>query len=157
MSNFKQYDHPTKTRSSVKTRVTKAQQQWLGDYLHHLQIVEKCNQLIKEIFTCHKCSKRITNRHWLILPDPHAPTDFSKLRYYHSKGRCNPLLNRICIACGKTFRKKRKTQKYCSKKCTVKVMNSPILIKSCLSCGKEFNIRLVRNTSRNESYCPACR
>lgn len=157
MSNFKQVDHNIKTRTPVKTSVTKAQEQWLGDYLHSLQMSEKYNQLIKDMFVCQKCEKPITNPRWVLMIDPQAPNDLSKIQYFHSRGRCNPYLYKICPYCGETFRRKRKTQKFCSKKCAITVMNSPILLRRCLGCGKEFQIRLLRKNQDNESYCPSCR
>jgi len=91
------------------------------------------------------------------MADTETPNDLSKVRYFHSRGQCNPFLYKICPNCNVTFRRKRKTQKYCSKKCAVTVMNSPILLRRCLGCGKEFKVRLIRNKQNDESYCLACR
>ena len=157
MSNFKQVDYKRKTRTPVKTRADKAQQKWLDDRLHNLQMVEKYNQLIKQIFVCQKCRTRITNRYWVHIKDPQYPDSYSKIRYYHSKRQCNPHFNEVCLYCGKTFRKNRKNQKLCSKKCSVSYTTSPILIKRCSTCGKEFKVRLIQNKPNNEKYCPGCR
>ncbi len=156
MSNFKQIDYKRSTRTPVKSRLTKAQQ-WLDGHLQHLQQVEKCNQLIKEIFVCRKCGTKITNRYWVLTKDPQYPENYSKIRYYHSRRQCNPHFNKNCVYCGKDFRIKRKGQKLCSKKCSVNYMTSPILLRRCSSCGKEFKVRLIKNTQNNELCCSSCR
>ncbi|MFX1283930.1 MAG: hypothetical protein ACFFB5_09755 [Promethearchaeota archaeon] len=157
MSNFKQYEYKHKARVSTKDREIRGQQQWLEDRLTYLQKVEEYNLLIKEIFVCHKCGKRITKPDWVYTKEVHSPGENKKIHYYHSKRQCNPQYNRICLYCGKSFRIKRKTQKLCSKKCSVNYMTSPILIRQCSACGKEFKIRLIKNNENNEKYCPHCR
>ncbi len=155
MSNFKQFEYNGKTKTPVKE--IKVQQQWLKDRLKYIQKVEEYNQLIKETFVCHKCGKRITKPYWVYTKEIHSSDENTKIRYYHSKRQCNPQYSRICLYCGKNFRIKRKTQKLCSKKCSVNYMTSPILIRQCFACGKEFKIRLIQNNQNNEKYCPRCR
>ncbi|MHA2226703.1 MAG: hypothetical protein ACXAC8_15940 [Candidatus Hodarchaeales archaeon] len=157
MSNFDQFNHKLTTKSSTKIRVIKSQQQWLGDYYQQLQLVKSYNQLVKEIFVCHECGKGITNSRWVSFNHPEDSSDHSKIRFYHSRSKCNPHLNIICLYCGNPFRKKRKAQKYCSKKCAISVMNSPILIKHCLTCQMEFHTRVIHNTPNAETHCPTCR
>jgi hypothetical protein len=157
MSNFKQFEHKRNARTPTKNRVSEAQQRWLDNHLNYLQMVENVSQLIKEIFVCHQCGKKITTPRWVLLKDPEYPDIHSKTRFYHSKSQCNPNFNRLCLFCGKLFRLKRKNQKLCSKKCSVSYMTSPILIKRCLTCGEEFKSRLIQNKKNNESYCQGCR
>lgn len=157
MPNFEQFEYKKGTRTPVRAKDIEAQQQWLDDQLHYIQKVETYNRLIKKIFVCRKCGKRITNPHWVRKKDSHSPDNFTTTHYFHSKRLCNPNFVRVCLNCGKDFRINRKNQKLCSKKCSVKYMTSPILIRRCSSCGKEFKVRLIENKQNDEKYCPGCR
>lgn len=157
MSNFKQVNKKSTIGTPLETKASKAQERWLEGHFLHLQKVEKYNQLIKSIFICRKCGKRITNQHWVFKKDPHNPNDYSKLQYYHSRQQCNPHFIEVCLYCNKTFRKNQRNQKLCSKKCSVKYMTSPILLRRCSICGKEFKTRLIPNKQNNEFNCPQCR
>ncbi len=153
MPNFKQIDYKRGTRTPIKNKDIEAQQVWLESHLDYLTKVESYNQLIKKTFVCHTCGKRIANPRWVFTIDPES----MKVHYHHSKRQCNPHYSRICLNCGKNFRIKRKSQKLCSKKCSVKYITSPILLRRCSTCGKEFKTRIIANNQNNESNCLGCR
>ncbi|UCG04586.1 MAG: hypothetical protein JSW11_11510 [Candidatus Heimdallarchaeota archaeon] len=157
MPNFEQFEYKKGTRTPVRAKDIEAQQQWLDGQLYYIQKVENYNRLIKKLFVCKKCGKRITNPRWVHMNDSHSPDDFPITHYYHSKRQCNPHFVRVCLNCGKDFRINRKNQKLCSKKCSVKYMTSPILIKRCSRCGKEFKTRMIENKQNNEKHCHGCR
>ncbi|MFX1516411.1 MAG: hypothetical protein ACFFC6_08880 [Promethearchaeota archaeon] len=156
MSNFEQFEYKKGTKIPVRAKDIEAQQQWIDGQLNYIQKVESYNNLIKKVFICRKCGKRITNTHWVHEKEKRSPKTFSRIHYYHSKRQCNPQFVRTCLNCGKDFRINRKNQKLCSKKCSVKYMTSPILIRRCMNCGKEFKIRLIENKQNDEKYCPNC-
>lgn len=155
MSNFDQFEYKKSTKKPVRTKDIESQQQWLTDHLHYLQRVETYNQLIREIFVCHKCGKRITNSQWVHNLESSETHEIT--HYYHAKRQCNPQFTKTCLICDKSFRINRKNQKLCSKKCSVKYMTSPILLKRCETCGMEFKVRIINNKKNKEKKCLRCR
>ncbi|MFX1508014.1 MAG: hypothetical protein ACFFDC_18150 [Promethearchaeota archaeon] len=153
MPNIEQFEYKKGTRTVVRSKDIEAQQQWIDGQLNYIQKVETYNKLIKKVFICHKCGKRISNPRWVHRKANKAP----QINYFHSKRQCNPHFVRTCLNCGKDFRINRKNQKLCSKKCSVKYMTSPILIRRCANCGKEFKVRLIENKQNDDKYCLTCR
>jgi hypothetical protein len=156
MPNYDQFEYKKGTRTSVRAKDIEAQQQWIDGQLYYIQKVENYNKLIKKIFVCQKCGKRITNPRWIYKKQIQPSKDLIQVNYYHSKRQCNPQFVRVCLNCGKDFRINRKNQKLCSKKCSVSYMTSPILIRRCKSCGKEFKTRLIKNKQNDEKLCSDC-
>ncbi|MFW9904134.1 MAG: hypothetical protein ACFFFH_07375 [Candidatus Thorarchaeota archaeon] len=155
MPNIEQFEYKKGTRTAIRSKDIEAQQQWIDGQLNYIQKVESYNKLIKKVFICHKCGKRITNPRWTHKKVAKS-SNFNQIHYYHSKRQCNPQFVRTCLNCGKDFRINRKNQKLCSKKCSVKYMTSPILIRRCINCEKEFKVRLIDNKQNDEKLCPGC-
>ena len=44
---------------------------------------------------CASCIERILDDRFVTMFDPNFPTDYTKVKYYHSKGKCEPRISAI--------------------------------------------------------------
>lgn len=107
MSNFDKFDEklqkilklekPSTKEETTQNDISTIQasddyKEWLQVYIQDFHMFEEYEKIR---LICQHCSEKIVNDKYLVIPDPSSPEDYSKTKFYHSKGNCDPRIKKI--------------------------------------------------------------